>query len=105
MLQVETTQILTFLRHSNQQRPAVFSLEFIEIGADLQLVLGSSEQVGQDGAALGGRVDILQEPVAPAGPVEQTVPLDELGLTVDLEIVQDGAGEKFEPSVRLLHFP
>lgn len=90
-LQAATTQTHTFLRHSNQQRPAVLALEFIEIGADLQLVLGSPEQVGQDGAALGGGVDVLEEPVAPAGPVEETVALDKLGLTVDLEKVRHGA--------------
>lgn len=84
-LQEETTHFRTFLRHPNQQRPAVLPLELIEIGADLQLVLGASEQVGQDGAALGRRIDILEQPVAPAGPVEQTVPLDELGLAVDLK--------------------
>lgn len=83
-LQEETTHFHTFLRHSNQQCPAVLPLEFIEIGADLQLILSTSEQVGQDGAALGRRIDILEEPVSPAGPVEQTVPLDELGLAVDL---------------------
>lgn len=52
-LQEETTHFHTFLRHPNQQCPAVLSLEFIEIGADLQLILSTSEQVGQDGAALG----------------------------------------------------
>jgi len=79
------TRFITLFRGSDQQSPAVLPLEFVEIGTDLHLVLGSFEQAGEDGEALGGGVDVLEEPASPAGSVEETVALDVLRLTVNLD--------------------
>lgn len=62
----------------------VSSLELVEVGPYLDLVLGAFEKVVEDGAALRGSVDVLEEPRSPAGPVEETVALDVLRLTVNL---------------------
>lgn len=82
---VEITRFHTFFWHSNQYYSAVLALEFIEIGTDLYLILCSLEQVGEDGAALGGGIDVLEEPGPPAGSVEETVALDELRLAINLK--------------------
>lgn len=75
---------VTFLRGSNQQRPAVPALELIEIGPDFNFILGSFQQTGEDAAALRGGVDVLEEPRSAAGAVKEAVALDKLGLAVNL---------------------
>lgn len=76
---------ITFFWGSNQQCSAVLALEFIKIGTDLYFIFGSLEQAGEDGAAFGGGVDVLEEPARPAGSVEETVALNVLRLAVNLK--------------------
>lgn len=83
----------TFLWGSNQQRSAVLALEFIKVRTDLYFVLGSLEQAGENRAALGWRVDVVEEPASPARSVEQTVALDELRLTIHLKDEADATNE------------
>lgn len=90
------TRIITFFWGPDQQRSAIFALEFIKVGTDLYLVLGSFEQAGEDGAAFRGGIDVLEEPHSPAGPVGQTVPLDVLRLTVNLEKIEVSIGGRWE---------
>lgn len=84
---------LTFLWCSDQQCSAVLALEFVKIGTDLYLILCSFEQAGEDGAALRGGVDVLEEPGSPDGSVEETVALDVLRLAVNLFEQREAAGE------------
>lgn len=77
-------QQITFFSSSDQQRSAVLALEFVEVRTDLYLVLSSFEHAREDGAALWGWVDVLEEPGSPAGAVEQAVALDVWRLAVHL---------------------